>query len=225
MNKEKYDIRFFQNLFLETKKLKLVNIGQADFPTGRIVLADTLAYLGNSKYQTVLEKCIPEGSYDVELSIIYSDFVGIKAAASRLKISNEHSVKYELAMPKGYNIEDLNKPGVFSFFGVGTGLTCFADESFAEDYAEFSNVWHKENPNKNIYTDYFSKLFKESNKKCSDIQADYGNLLIWTLPKNNKRIAMFSSGTGDGIYSSYWGFDKNNEIAELIVPFMNLEYF
>lgn len=71
----------------------------------------------------------------------------------------------------------------------------------------------------------FSKLFKESNKKCSDIQTDYGNFLIWTLPKNNKRIAMFSSGMGDGIYSAYWGFDKNNEITELIVPFMNLEYF
>ena len=225
LNKEKYDIRFFQNLFLETKKLKLVNIGQADFPTGRIVLADPLAYLGNSKYQTVLEKCIPEGSYDVELSIIYSDLVGIKVAASRIKISNEHSVKYELAMPKGYNIEDFNKPGVFSFFGVDTGIACFADESLAEDYAEFLNVWHKENPDKNIYTDYFSKLFKESNKKYSDIQTDYGNFLIWTLPKNNKKIAMFSSGMGDGIYSAYWGFDKNNEIIELIVPFMNPEYF
>ena len=225
LNKENYDFRFFQNLFVETEKLKLVTIGQADFPTGRVVIADPLAYLGNSKYQTVLEKCIPEGSYDVELSIINSDLVGIKVAASRLKISNERSVRYELAMPKGFTLADVNKPGVFSVFGVDTGLACFADESLAEKYTEFLNIWHKENLNKNIYNDYFSQLFKENTKNYPHIQTEYGNFLIWNLPKDNKRIAMFSSGMGDGIYSAYWGFDKNGKIKELIVPFMNLEYF
>lgn len=224
LNKENYDSSFFQNLFCETEKLKLVTIGQVDFPTGRVVLADPLAYLGNTKYQTVLEKCIPEGNYDVELSMMHSHLVGIKVAAARLKITSEHSVRYELAMPKGFTRMDFNKPGVFSFFGVDTGLACFADESLAEKYTEFLNLWQKENPNKNIYRDYFSLFFQESNRD-PNLQTEYGNFLLWNLPTDNKRIAMFSSGMGDGIYSAYWGFDKNNEITELIVPFLNPEYF
>lgn len=225
LNKENYDLSFFQNLFYETKYIKTVMMGQADFPTGRVVLADPIAYLGNSKYQTVLEKCIPKGRYDVELSIIHSDLVGLRIAAAKLNISDRHSVRYELAMPKGFTIADFNQPGVFSFFGVDTGIACFCDESLAEKYVEFLNTWHQENINKNIYYDYFSKLFQESYKNYPSLQTEYGNFLLRDLLESNQKIAMFSSGMGDGIYSAYWGFDKNGKITELIVPFMNPDYF
>ena len=184
-----------------------------------------MVYLGNEKYQTVLEKCIPEGSYDVELSIMNSDLVKIRVVASRLKISDEHSVKYELAMPKGCNMQDFNKPGVFSFFGVDTGLACFTDESIAKEYMEFLKCWYKENSDKNIYNDYFLQLFKQSYKNHPNIQTEYGDFLLWHLPKNSKQIVMFSRGMGDGIYSAYWGFDKKGNITELVVPFINPEYF
>ena len=71
----------------------------------------------------------------------------------------------------------------------------------------------------------FQSFLKKAIKNVQTYKRIMEIFWIWTLPKNNKRIAMFSSGMGDGIYSAYWGFDKNNEITELIVPFMNLEYF
>ncbi|MCI7657665.1 immunity protein Imm33 domain-containing protein [Anaerotignum sp.] len=225
LNKENYDVLFFQNLFRETKNIKTVQMGQGDFPTGSVVLADPFAYLGNTKYQTVLEKSIPKGSYAVELSIMHSDLVGLRIAAAKLKISDQQSVRYEIAMPKGSTIADFNKPGVFSFFGVDTGLACFCDESLAEKYAEFSNTWHKEHGNKNIYHDYFSRLFEDSCKNTPDLQTVSGGFLLWNLPQSSEKIPMFSSGMGDGIYSAYWGFDKDNEIVELIIPFMKPEYF
>lgn len=224
LNQENYEIAFFQNLFSETEKLKIVNIGQADFPTGRIVLADPLAYLGNLKYQTVLEKCIPKGSYVVELCMLCSDFVGTKVAAARLKISEQTSVRYEIAMPKGFQTKDFNQPGVFSFFGVDTGLACFADESITEEYMEFVNTWYQENMDKNIYHDYFAPLFQKDNPNRSNRQIQ-NHFLLWHLPKSKQRIAMFSSGMGDGIYSAYWGLDQNEEVTELIIPFMNPEFF
>ncbi len=225
LNKENYDITFFHNLFRETDRLKVFRIGEADFPTGRIVLADPLVYLGNVKYQTVLEKCIPQGSFNVELSVINSALTGIRIAAARLKIKEESPVRYELAMPRGFCVEDLGKPGVFSFFGVDAGLACFADESLAEKYAKFTEVWHRENPGKNIYTDYFSGLFRQNSEKHQKMQTESGNFLLWNMPGDGGRIAMFSSGMGDGIYSGYWGFDRTGEISELAVPFMNPEYF
>ena len=33
------------------------------------------------------------------------------------------------------------------------------------------------------------------------------------------------SGMGDGIYSAYWGLDSDGEVTELIMPFMNPEFF
>ena len=225
LNKENYEPEFFNNLFHKTDKLKTYKIGKADFPTGRIALADPIAYLGDEKYRTVLEKCIPPGSYETELSVICSGIAGIRVAAARLIISDGCSVRHELAMPIGYHIEDFNKPGVFSFFGVDAGLACFADESLAKEYTVFLKNWRTENPDKNIYNDYFSGLFQENCKKISGWQTEYGDFLIWKLPKSNKRIAMFSSGMGDGVYSAYWGFDKNGELSDLTIPFMNPEYF
>lgn len=36
---------------------------------------------------------------------------------------------------------------------------------------------------------------------------------------------MVASGFGDGFYQSYWGYDLNNEICELIIPLVNPDSF
>lgn len=225
LNQETYDAVFFQNLFRKTEKLERVAVGQVDLPTGRVVLADPMAYLGNEKYQTVLEKQIPKGSYDAELSIMRSALAGIRVAAARLKITDEIPLRYEIAMPKGFEPTDLQKPGVFSFFGVDTGLACFADVSTAKEYKVFLEEWKQEHPEENLYQDYFSYLFAENAKSDLAVKVGAGNFLLWKLPQSGKRLVMFASGMGDGIYSAYWGMDQNENITELVIPFMNLEYF
>lgn len=225
LNKESYDLDFFNNLFQRTEKIQTFTVGMADFPTGLVVLADPLVYLGNKKYQTVLNRHIPKGSYKVELSICYSKIVGIRVAAARININNEPAVRYELAMPKGYSIENFNEKGVFSFFGVDSGLACFTDESMADEFSEFVKDWHSKNPDKEIYNDYFMKLFQKSYEKNPSLQRKNGDFLLWSLPKSSNKLIMFTSGMGDGIYSAYWGFDKNGDISTLTVPFMNPEFF
>lgn len=225
LNKEAYDISFFQNLFCKTEKMETITIGQVDFPTGNVVLADPMVYLGNEKYQTALEKQIPEGSYNVELSVIRSALAGVRVAAARLKITDQIALRYEIAMPKGFEPADLQKPGVFSFFGVDAGLACFADAMTAKEYRVFLEEWHQEHPDGNLYEDYFSQLFAENAKSDLAMKMGAGNFLLWKLPKSRNKLVMFASGMGDGIYSAYWGFDQNGNITELIVPFMNPEYF
>ena len=225
LNKESYDLDFFEGLFNRSDKIQTFTVGMADFPTGSVVLADPLVYLGNKKYQTVLNRHIPKGSYKFELSICYSKIVGIRVAAARIRINDELAVRYELAMPKGYSIENFNEKGVFSFFGVDSGLACFTDESLADEFSEFVNDWHIKNPNKEIYNNYFMQLFKESYEKNPSLQRKNGDFLLWSLPKSSNKLIMFTSGMGDGIYSAYWGFDKDGNISTLTVPFMNPEFF
>ena len=199
LNQDTYPPAFFQSLFTESPKIKVVRAGEADFPTGEVVLADPIAYLG-SQYETVLDRKIPAGSYPVELSVCLSRIAGLRIAAARLPVSPQAAVRYEIAMPKGKEREELGKPGIFTFFGVDTGL---ADGKVSQENRLFFEKWEKENPGKNKYTDYFAALFQESFQANPEFQNQGGSFLEWRLPGSGLRTVLFSSGMGDGIYSGY----------------------
>ena len=224
LNQDSYPPDFFQNLFTESPKIKVVRAGEADFPTGEVVLADPIAYLG-SRYETVLDRKIPAGSYPVELSVCLSRIAGLRIAAARLPVSPKAAVRYEIAMPKGKEPEDLEKSGIFTFFGVDTGLACIADGKVSEENRLFFEKWEKENPGKNKYTDYFEALFQDSFQANPEFQNQGGSFLEWRLPGSGLRTVLFSSGMGDGIYSGYWGLDAEGEIACLVALFLNPAYF
>ena len=224
LNQDTYPPAFFQSLFTESPKIKVVRAGEADFPTGEVVLADPIAYLG-SQYETVLDRKIPAGSYPVELSVCLSRIAGLRIAAARLPVSPQAAVRYEIAMPKGKEPEDLGKPGIFTFFGVDTGLACFADGKLSEESRIFFEKWQKENPGKNKYIDYFQALFQESYEAHPEFQNRGGSYLEWKLPESGERAFLFSSGMGDGIYSGYWGLDAAGKAVCLTVVFMNPEYY
>ena len=224
LNQETYPDDFFRMLFTESQKIRVITAGQADFPTGEVVLADPLAYLG-SKYETVLDRQIPAGSYPVRLSVCLSPIVGLRIAAAEVLVSEKPAVRYEIAMPKGKKGEDLGKLGIFTFFGVDTGLACFADGKLSEENRIFFEKWAGENPGKNKYMDYFASLFQESYETHPEFQNEGGSFLEWSMPGSGHRMVLFSSGMGDGIYSGYWGLDAQGEAVCLTVVFMNPEYF
>lgn len=225
LNQESYPISFFRSLFQKNERMEIFLAGETDFPSGEVVLADPLAYLGQEKYGTHLERQIPSGSYPTELAIFRSSIAGLRIAAARLKLSDKEPVTYELAMPKGTTKEDFNAPGVLSFFGVDAGMACFADAVTAKEYNHFVTEWYKSNQGKNIYDDYFAALLQKSYEDYPDIQRSGGDFLHWCIPDKEHHIVLFSSGMGDGIYSGYWGLDADGEAVELVVPFMNPELF
>lgn len=219
LNKESYSAAFFRGYEGLWQRL-----GVADFPTGEVVLADPLAYLG-TEYETRLERRLAPGSYPVEAAALPTRYGGIRCAAARLVVSERQAVCWEIAMDKGHTPADLGQPGVFSFFGVDTGLGCFADGAVANEFGEFRRQWQEEHPEQNIYDDYFAEKFAESYKARPEIQRQGGDYLAWELPGSGLRLVMFASGMGDGVYSGYWGLDGQGEPVELIVPFMNPEFF
>ena len=178
-----------------------------------------------SKYETVLDRRIPAGSYPVRLSVCLSPVVGLRIAAAEVLVSQKPAVRYEIAMPKGKKGEDLGKPGIFTFFGVDTGLACFADGKISEENRIFFEKWAEENPGKNKYMDYFASLFQESYETYPEFQNEGGSFLEWSMPGSGHRMVLFSSGMGDGVYSGYWGLDAAGKAVCLTVVFMNPEYF
>lgn len=224
LNQPEYPAEFWQALWQPGERLQLLTLGEADLPTGEVVLADPLAYLG-SKYQTVLARQVPAGSYPVQLAVIRTQYAGLRYAAARMLFSDKPAARYEIAMPKGYSPADLGKPAVFSFFGVDAGLACFADAAQAQEFRQFAGRWYQDNPDKKIYDDYFAGLFAESYAQRPEMQRQGGDFLCWQLPDSGSRLIMFTSGLGDGVYSAYWGLDAEGAPAELVIPFMNPEYF
>lgn len=222
LNQETYPASFFQGLFTEGPGCRVLRPGRADFPTGEVVLADPLAYLGGP-YETVLERRIPAGSWPVELSVCRSRIAGPRIAAARLVLREEAAaVRYEIAMPKGKQPEDLGKPGVFTFFGVDTGLACFADKRFSEAWRDFWAAWERDHPNRNKYTDHFDAMFRAYSD--AHPEAPVLSVLPWELPDGTGTV-LFSSGMGDGMYSGYWGLDEAGEPVSLTAVFLNPEYF
>lgn len=224
MNQAAYPADFFRSFWDGRFGIERVTVGEADFPSGEVVLADPLAYLG-TRYETVLEGKLPVGNYPIELAIFRSPMTGLRVAAARLKIKDAEAVSYKLAMPKGHTEEDFNKPGVFCFFGVDAGMACITDKAVSEGYGKFLRKWHDEHPDGNHYDDYFAELLAESYRAYPDLQTPYGDFLKWSIPESGKSLIIFSSGLGDGLYSGYWGIDEKGDTVELAVPFMNPEFF
>ena len=199
-------------------------IGEAYFPTGKIEIGDPLCYL-NTEYSIVLDKKIKPGKYPVYISIIKDEICGTRYLSSKLDITGEVPVRYEIAMPDGYELSDSDKSGVISGFGVETGIASFVDRETSIKYDNFLHKWHEENPDKNHYDDYFQKFFKESFEKYPDYQREDGDYINYTVPNTDNNVIMFCSGFGDGFYSAYWGFDKNDNIACLIIRFIDPKAF
>ena len=141
LNQDNYPSEFFQGLFQTGGRLETFIPGNADFPTGEVVLADPLAYLGG-EYATYLDRKVPAGSYPLELAVLHSELAGLRIAAARLIVSESPAVRYEIAMPKCKKPEELGQPGVWTLFGVDTGLAWFCDVKFGVEYREFFAQWH-----------------------------------------------------------------------------------
>jgi hypothetical protein len=86
---------------------------------------------------------------------------------------------------------------------VDAGLGGFFDEQAGIAYNRFVDAWHLQNPNGNIYDDFFADEFKKNATDLNDPN-DYGDWINFTIPGTDLNITMFQSGYGDGVYPAYW---------------------
>ena len=140
LRKDEYSKEFIENLFTESDRISLHTVGEVDFPTGQVIIADPLCYLHSEENRKILDRTIPIGKYEVELAILNSKTISKRVVGARLKIKNDKIIRYEQTQNKSSNLNG---------FGVDAGLASFCDASVAEEYTKFYSN-----------NDYFIKLLQ-----------------------------------------------------------------
>lgn len=215
------DADTIERQFVRTESRYFLQVGEIDCPTGKIVVSDPLCYLAAGKFCPQLVVTVAPGIYPVEVSVCRHPLTDVRMCTARLKIKDTKTAKYECAQPTEETAAAVLKDGVASGFPVEAGMMSFCDAQVAEEYRAFLEAWEKENPGKNHYDDYFAGYFAESFEKLPAYQREGGDFIEWANPDTQNRLVMIASGFGDGFYQSFWGYDVEGEVCELIVPMVN----
>ncbi len=219
------DVADIESQFVKSQTRFYLTVGEIHCPTGKIVVSDPLCYLASGKFCPELSANVSVGVYPVEVSIFRNPDVGIRMCTARLKIKHTKAERYVCAESTEETAVGKCAQGVLSGFPVEAGMVSFCDAEVAKEYLEFLDNWHEKNPGKNHYDDYFAGFFAESEKSFPAYQREGGDFIEWTNPESGHKLVMIASGFGDGFYQSFWGYDKENEICELVIPMVNPNLF
>lgn len=214
--------RYFTENEIAGEKVEVFSIGEINIPTGEILVRDPFVYLNNSEDNVPYFQSVPVGKFLVEICAVVSEDDCARYAAIKINFTKEAPIRYEEALLGNENLDEVEK-GEYFGFGVDAGLGTIVDKKVAESYIEFQNNWYKNNPDKNIYDEYFVKIFKKSYEEHPKYQRSGGDWINWTIPNTDYQVPMFQSGFGDGVYPVYFGYDKNNQICQLVIEFIDIE--
>lgn len=204
------------------KELDVMDIGTCSIPTGEFLVRDPLVYLCDINEEAYLQK-IPTGEFKTEVCVVKAtDEDCDRYAAIRLKFNDNKITYYEEAMIGDEEFEDMQEGDYFGFV-VDAGLACICDKKLHKLYYDFNRKFYKENPDGNIYDDYFAELFKESYEKNPKYQREGGDWINWTIPGTDYHLPMFQSGFGDGVYPVYLAYDKDGNACQLIIQFIDID--
>jgi len=186
-----------------TTALRSEELADLHIHTGRIVACDPLVSHSNA-----FELAVPPGSYPV-IAWIHTDEERI--AAAELKLSAAKAVHWEMATKPGQNISEL-KEGYKYGYSVDTGLGCYGDIAAIQLMNEIEDKLADE------LGDDFISFYDDA---LADVLAlnndEWGELIV--NEQSGLNVIMFSSGYGDGFYTSYWGYDEAGQIVSLVTDF------
>ena len=215
-------VNYFTLKEIAGKEIDVMDIGPCSIPTGEFLVGDPLVYLRDIKQEVYLQK-IPTGEFKTEVCVVKaSDGDCDRYAAIRLKFNDNKIAYYEEAMVGNEEFDNIQEGDYFGF-NIDAGLACICDKKLHKLYCDFDRKFDKENPDGNIYDDYFAKLFEESYKDNPKYQRDGGDWINWTIPDTNYHLPMFQSGFGDGAYPVYLAYDKDGNVCQLIVELIDIE--
>ncbi len=151
----------------ESEKFKVMNIGELNVTSGKIICCDPLVSLVNGEGEALCERD-SSGKYPVTLAVLDDEEWGIRYMGARLNVSNEKAEYYQLALQKNDDISELSRKNreFFGFF-VDAGMGCFTDTEAAKLTAEFTKKMEENSDFDNIYDDYFASLLQENYQKIS----------------------------------------------------------
>ena len=191
----------FQN-WLGNLTLHQHQVGELFLPSGSVVACDALFDPLGKPFDVQL----PPGRYPVVVSIAKIEHDrDERIACAMLRISKNKPVRWVMATTADQDTTQIPEDHIFGY-PVETGTGCFMSIEAAH--------WLNEKMNKDQnYSEYLMERMQENythTRDWADVKLD---------PESGLNIVIFSTGLGDGLYASYWGYDNTNEVACLVTDF------
>lgn len=187
----------------------VIQVGELKLKTGKLVACDIMAL--DAQPTPAFLKELEPGSYPVELSLAESKGQLLPSFA-KVKFNDAPPVRWELALKEMGPIENAKEPWrPFAYF-VETGFGGFMDLEAHEALIQNRSLYFKREIGVGEYdAPIHLALMKQAHQRDNFF---YGHLELGFCS-----IVFFTSGYGDGFYKSFWGYDKNDQLVELITDF------
>lgn len=190
------------NSFIESRQVATLKIS-----SGEIVACDPLVFPETSAFK----RRVPKGDFPVVVSLATLPDGDERVAAARIEFVTGSVSKWEPALLPAQDPAKLTEGENFGY-GVDAGTGCFMDLQTALVFIEREKEMSSSPEFGSYYDDVLSDPLEENSRSS------------WTwlnhCPADDDRnVVMFSSGWGDGVYSSYWGLDGEGEVVCLLTEF------
>lgn len=183
-----------------------ITVGRLDLPTGRIVACDPF-FCADAQ---CFSRSVAPGTYDVNVVRVASPEWGVRIALAQLQIMpGVVAARYETAT------RGIGDSGLFY---IHSGIASYMDEETRVEFGDVLKRYYETHPGGNYYTDILEAEFKRSAIDRDD-PFDVGQWNLHRPGGSTQRVAMFSSGLGDGGYTSSWGLSGSGEVVSLVTEF------
>jgi hypothetical protein len=188
----------------------VVDVGMLPVPTGRLVTCDPFFCAGAEP----LAESVDPGCYLVRLHRLVVPGWGRRVGAA------------ELVVRSGGVVASFRQAcfalGANARYFVHSGLGSFMDERVRVEFAGRLARFYRDFPEGNYYGDVLESEFKATCDEPADpFDAGYRDMHAYS-EAGHARVAMFSSGLGDGTYESHWGLGEDGEVVSLFTNFLVL---
>lgn len=188
---------------VDVERTRAIGLGGIEFPSGVVVACDPF-YVTNPTMSIPFKRRIKSGVYSILLILGEVRGRGERNLLTYLNLSQEPVVQWEVA--------ELAETDSFfgNRYGVDSGIGSFMDHLTAQQFARTLKDFELTHPDKEYFNDVILK-----GKDPQGVQS----FIIPAAPNSNLHLALFDSGLGDGLYTSYWGLDTQGEPALLVTDF------
>lgn len=211
LQRNRVDPASIATLFTNSPKITVEKVGDLEMAGERLEICDP-CYLG-SNMVSPMERAVRTGTYPVYASVMNTQMTGRCIAALKVQLSEEQTVRYELAMPLGFKMWQADDPAVFPGISIETNVVCVTDDVTELPFAACMNRYYDKNPGKDLIHDELLPLVEKT------------GFAMWHIPDSPYTVPLFSAGLGQGLYNAFWGFDKSNHLSELVLPMVYPELF
>jgi Protein of unknown function (DUF4241) len=185
----------------ETLSLYGINIGKIKLSGGRLVACDPMHI---DEYGIPFTQLFAKGEYPVQLAIAKLDLEE-RVAFARILISDAPVFKWEFALQEGQSQLPMGLKKRHGY-SVDGGVGIFIDEAAAKVL------------DRKVVNDMDGAVFAALDK-------NYRNDWKYTLyPFGEQNLAAFSTGIGDGYYSTYIGFDAAGNPCRVLTDLGIIEW-